>query len=181
MREKEHSEQALHLRLRKSQARQFRVWKDEVVDSVEELVPKAFLPWETVDEAAEPGATKIHFQLFGQYCLVTIRNEVASRIGCSNCQLKFWNDMLAINDSEEEDNGEESNDDYDSEEEDEEEELLSEFIIDGRDFDKFTNWKKKYATKRLNENSCLPGGTFSGAIIYTWTKQKGLTYTLADR
>ena len=64
----------------RKQTQQFRMWKEEVVDSVEDFVPKAFLPWDTVDEAVDPDATKINFQFFGQYCLITIRNEVASRI-----------------------------------------------------------------------------------------------------
>ena len=176
MSERERKEKAIYLRLTTNQAKQFNAWKDEVVDSIETLVPKAYLPWETVDEAAEPDATKIHFQLFGRYCLVTIRNEVASRIGCSNCQMKFWNDLLTMDDSDQE---EEEEEEYDSEDEDEDE-LISEFIIDGSDYDKYNHWKKKHATKRINENSCLPSGTYSGTVVYTWTKKSGITYSITD-
>ena len=176
MTKRESNDQAVYLTLSRKQTQQFRIWKEEVVDSVEDFVPKAFLPWDTVDEAVDPDSTKINFQFFGQYCLITIRNEVASRIGCSNCQLKFWNDMLA--EEEPEDDLEEEEDYYDSEEEGEEQYL--EFVIDGKDFDIYNRWKNENITNRMSESSCLPKGTYGGSVIYTWSKKSGLKYTAYD-
>ena len=90
--------------------------------------------------------------------------------------MKFWNDLLTMDDSDQE---EEEEEEYDSEDEDEDE-LISEFIIDGSDYDKYNHWKKKHATKRINENSCLPSGTYSGTVVYTWTKKSGITYSITD-
>ena len=86
----ENKTQSIWISLTDKQIKAIRAWKEGVINSVEDIVPKAFLPWSTVDEAAAPEATKLTFRYFGQYCLVVVSNEVASRIGCSNCQMKFW-------------------------------------------------------------------------------------------
>ena len=146
------------LSLTVSQGKVLKEWKEDVAQAVELMVPKAFLPWDTVDEAALPEALQISFQYFGRYCLVTARNEIASRIGCSNCQMKFWKDELA---SEDEEIMDEVDSDYDSEDE-----VFVEYVIEGKEYDEYSGWKKKFASRRFNPDSALPPGTYSGAVNF---------------
>jgi hypothetical protein len=159
----EEKARAVCLSLTDRQIKTVRAWKEGVLNSVENIVPKAFLPWSTVDEAAAPEATKLTFRYYGQYCLVVVSNEVASRIGCSNCQMKFWKDDLAGNDEiEDAVSSDDEADDMD----------FVEYFVEGEEYDKFNIWRRKHASGRLFPDSVFPAGPYSGIVRFSITRNK---------
>lgn len=74
--------------------------------------------------------------------------------------MKFWKDELA---SEDEEIMDEGDSDYDSEDE---VFALSNLVIEGKEYEDYSGWKKKSACQRFNPDSALPPGTYSGAVSF---------------
>tara|TARA_A100001015_G_scaffold279064_1_gene339877 strand:+ start:224 stop:1288 length:1065 start_codon:yes stop_codon:yes gene_type:complete len=81
---------AVELRIPVAQWQAYKAWKKDLQQTVEDEIPKRYLPWSLADECNDMTQMSWKFRFWGDFALVVVENEAAGRVGIDSFRLKWW-------------------------------------------------------------------------------------------